>query len=74
MRWKMVASYKKLFKRRIGRERKSKELAAKAGIVICFPAGNPNKTGSGFGEDSTRLPAYDDGTYHYLKSWGIKEI
>ena len=32
MRWKMVASYKKLFKMLIDREMKSKDLAAKAGI------------------------------------------
>lgn len=32
MRWKMAASYKKLFKLLIDREMKSKELAAKAGI------------------------------------------
>ena len=32
MRWKMAASYKKLFKMLIDREMKSKELAAKAGI------------------------------------------
>ena len=32
MRWNMAASYKKLFKRLIDREMKSKELAAKAGI------------------------------------------
>ena len=32
MRWKMAASYKKLFKLLIDREMKSKDLAAKAGI------------------------------------------
>ena len=32
MRWKMAASYKKLFKMLIDREMKSKELAEKAGI------------------------------------------
>ena len=32
MRWKMAASYKKLFKMLIDREMKSKELAALAGI------------------------------------------
>ena len=47
---------------------------ARAGMVICVPAGNSNKTVSGFWEDSTRLPEYYDGTYHYLKSLGIKEI
>lgn len=47
---------------------------ARAGMVICVPAGNPNKTKNGFWEDSTRLPEYYDGTYQYLKSIGIKEI
>ncbi len=47
---------------------------ARAGMVICVPNGNPNKTISGFWEDSTRLPEYYDGTYQYLKSIGIKEI
>ena len=32
MRWKMAASYKKLFKLLIDREMKSKDLAEKAGI------------------------------------------
>lgn len=47
---------------------------ARAGMVICVPAGNPNKTANGFWEDETRLPAYYDGTYNYLKSIGIEEI
>lgn len=47
---------------------------ARAGMVICVPTGNPNKTVTGFWEDSTRLPQYYDGTYQYLKSLGIKEI
>ena len=47
---------------------------ARVGMVICVPAGNPNKTVSGFWEDSTRLPEYYDGTYQYLKSLGIEEI
>lgn len=47
---------------------------ARAGMVICVPAGNPNKTASGSWEDSTRLPEYYDGTYQYLKSIGIEEI
>ena len=47
---------------------------ARAGMVICVPAGNANKTASGFWEDSTRLPEFYDGTYQYLKSLGIKEI
>lgn len=47
---------------------------ARAGMVICIPEGNPNKTISGFWEDQTRLPEYYDGTYQYLKSLGIDEI
>ncbi|MBR2571313.1 MAG: DUF2075 domain-containing protein [Clostridia bacterium] len=47
---------------------------ARSGMVICVPEGNPNKTASGFWEDSTRLPEYYDGTYRYLKSIGMIEI
>ncbi len=47
---------------------------ARFGMVICVPKGNPNKTLTGFWEDSTRLPEYYDGTYNYLKSLGIEEI
>ena len=47
---------------------------ARSGMVICVPEGNPNKTPSGFWEDSTRLPEYYDGTYEYLRSIGIDEI
>ena len=47
---------------------------ARAGMVICVPKGNPNKTANGFWEDSTRKPEYYDGTYQYLKSIGIEEI
>ena len=47
---------------------------ARAGMVICVPTGNPNKTVSGFWEDSTRLPEFYNGTYQYLKSLGIEEI
>ncbi len=47
---------------------------ARAGMVICVPTGNSNKTSSGFWEDSTRLPEYYDGTYQYLKSIGVEEI
>ena len=47
---------------------------ARAGMVICVPEGNPNKTATGFWEDSTRLPEYYDGTYEYLKSLGLEEI
>ena len=47
---------------------------ARAGMVICVPEGNSNKTVSGFWEDTTRLPEYYDGTYGYLKSLGMEEI
>lgn len=47
---------------------------ARAGMVICVPDGNANKTASGFWEDSTRLLEYYDGTYQYLKSLGLEEI
>ncbi len=47
---------------------------ARSGMVICVPKGNPNKTLSGFWEDSTRLPEYYDETYAYLKRLGIEEI
>ena len=47
---------------------------ARAGMVICVPAGNPNKNPSGFWEDSTRLSKFYDGTYEYLKQIGIEEI
>ena len=47
---------------------------ARAGMVICIPEGNPNKTPSGFWEDSTRLPEFYDGMYRYLKDLGIGEI
>jgi len=47
---------------------------ARAGMVICVPEGNKNKTPNGFWEDSTRLPEFYDGTYEYLRSLGIQEI
>ena len=47
---------------------------ARAGMIICVPKGNTNKTVSGFWEDTTRLPEYYDGTYQYLKSIGLEEI
>lgn len=47
---------------------------ARAGMIICVPEGNGNKTHSGFWEDSTRLPEYYEGTYQYLKSLGLEEI
>ena len=56
---------------KINRERKTVTVLDK---IICVPKGNPNKTLSGFWEDSTRLPEFYDGTYEYLKSLGIEEI
>ena len=47
---------------------------ARAGMVICVPEGNSNKTASGFWEDSTRLPEYYNGTYEYLREIGLEEI
>ena len=47
---------------------------ARAGMVICVPEGNSNKTPNGFWEDSTRLPGFYDGTYQYLKNIGIEEV
>ena len=47
---------------------------ARAGMVICVPEGNDHKTASGFPEDSTRLPAFYDSTYAYLKGLGIEEL
>ena len=47
---------------------------ARSGMVICVPEGNPNKTPTGYWEDSTRLPEYYDGTYQYLKRIGLEEI
>ena len=47
---------------------------ARAGMVICVPKGNSNRTPSGFPEDNTRLPEFYNGTYEYLKSVGLKEI
>ena len=47
---------------------------ARQGIVICVPKGNNNLTPEGFPEDPTRLPAFYDGTFEYLKGLGIKEL
>ena len=47
---------------------------ARAGMIICVPEGNANKTPSGYPEDRTRLPEFYDGTYQYLKSIGVEEI
>lgn len=43
---------------------------ARQGMVICVPTGDLHVPP----EDSTRLPAYYDSTYQYLKSLGLKEI
>ena len=51
---------------------------ARKGLVICVPEGNANKSydnvGNEFWEDPTRLPAFYDSTYLYLKSLGLQEI
>ncbi len=47
---------------------------ARQGIVICVPTGNDKLGSDGFPEDPTRLPAFYDGTYKYLKSIGLEEI
>lgn len=47
---------------------------ARQGIVICVPYGNDKKTADGFDEDPTRLPAFYDSTFNYLKSLGIQEL
>lgn len=47
---------------------------ARQGLIICIPEGNPKLKGNGFYEDPTRLPAFYDGLYDYLKLIGVKEI
>lgn len=47
---------------------------ARIGMIICVPAGNARKMATGEYEDATRLPAYYDETYEYLKSIGLKEV
>ena len=47
---------------------------ARQGLVICVPYGNNKLNPEGFPEDATRLPAFYDGTYDYLKSLKIKEL
>ena len=47
---------------------------ARQGIIICVPQGNDKKTPEGFYEDPTRLPAFYDATYNYLKGIGIQEL
>lgn len=47
---------------------------ARAGMVICVPYGNANKTPRGFWSDGIRLPKFYDGTYQYLRCLGLKEI
>lgn len=47
---------------------------ARQGIVICVPEGNSRLTSEGYPEDPTRLPAFYDSTYQYLKDIGIPEL
>lgn len=47
---------------------------ARQGMVICVPQGNESRNIDGSFQDPTRLPAFYDGTYEYLKGLGIKEI
>lgn len=47
---------------------------ARQGLVICVPEGNPRLNPEGYPEDPTRLPAFYDPTYAYLKSLGLKEL
>ncbi|MGN0866335.1 MAG: DNA/RNA helicase domain-containing protein [Oligosphaeraceae bacterium] len=39
---------------------------ARQGMILCIPQGNPR--------DDTRLPAFYDGTFAYLKAMGLEEI
>lgn len=47
---------------------------ARQGMVICVPDGNPRLNPEGFPEDPTRMPAFYNGVYEYLKSMGMKEL
>lgn len=47
---------------------------ARQGMVICVPTGNPAKNIDGSYLDPTRIPAFYDSTYEYLKSLGIKDL
>ena len=48
---------------------------ARQGMVICIPEGNPRLTPDALPEDPTRLPAFYDSTYHYLKhTLALEEI
>lgn len=47
---------------------------ARQGMVICVPVGNPAKNIDGSFIDPTRIPAFYDSTFEYLKSLGIKEL
>lgn len=47
---------------------------SRMGMVICIPAGNPATDPAGFWEDPTRLPAFYDPTYRYLRSLGLPEL
>ena len=47
---------------------------ARQGMVICVPEGNSERTIDGAYLDPTRVPAFYDSTYEYLKGLGIKEL
>lgn len=47
---------------------------ARQGIVICAPEGNHRLNAEGYPEDATRLPEFYDGTYEYLRSFGMQEL
>ena len=47
---------------------------ARQGMVICVPEGNSERTIDGSYLDPTRVPAFYDSTYEYLKGLGIKEL
>lgn len=47
---------------------------ARQGMVICVPEGNPERTIDGSYLDPTRVPAFYDSTYEYLKGLGIREL
>lgn len=47
---------------------------ARQGMVICVPTGNAATNIDGSYLDPTRIPAFYDNTYDYLKSLGIKDL
>ena len=47
---------------------------ARQGMVICVPEGNSERTIDGSYLDPTRVPAFYDSTYEYLKGLGIREL